>query len=280
MDLNVNGRRAYAYTGGKPFDPSLPCIVFLHGALNDHSVWTLLARWFAHHGHSVLALDQPGHRRSEGPLLPSVEAVADWTLAVLDAAGVSRASVVGHSMGSLIALEVAARAPERIDHLVMVATAYPMVVSPALLSAAKDTPAAGMAMVNNFSLSTHAAKPGYVCPGSWLHGGGLALMSLVQAGNTQENVFLHDFTLCNAYAHGLEAAAQVACPAHLILGAADQMTPPKATRDLSATLNPRVHTLPGGHALMQEQPDACLASLRLILGPGRVEAGHLPLRAG
>ena len=67
MRLTVNGREAYAYTGGKPFDPALPCIVFIHGALNDHSVWTLLARWFAHHGFGVLAVDLPGHMRSAGP---------------------------------------------------------------------------------------------------------------------------------------------------------------------------------------------------------------------
>ncbi|HSW05507.1 alpha/beta fold hydrolase, partial [Aquabacterium sp.] len=64
MELRVQGRRAYAYTGGKPFDAALPCVVFIHGALNDHSVWTLLARWLAHHGHGVLAVDQPGHGRS------------------------------------------------------------------------------------------------------------------------------------------------------------------------------------------------------------------------
>jgi pimeloyl-ACP methyl ester carboxylesterase len=266
MKLTVHGRTAYAYTGGKTFDSALPCIVFLHGALNDHSVWTLLARWFAHHGHSVLALDQPGHRRSAGPLLDSVEALADWTLAVLDAAGVSRASVVGHSMGSLIALETAARAPSRIEHLVMAATAYPMVVSEALLNAAREQPARGMAMVNNFSISTLAAKPGYPGPGSWLHGSGLALMAQVQAGSPEANVFLHDFTLCNAYANGLQAAAQVACPVDFILGAADQMTPPRATREMAAALKATVRTVPGGHALMQEQPDAVLHALRLALG--------------
>jgi pimeloyl-ACP methyl ester carboxylesterase len=87
--------------------------VFVHGALHDHSVWTLLARWFAHHGHGVLAVDLPAHGGSEGPPCTDVEAGADWLLALLDAAGVRRAALAGHSMGSLIALEAAARAPER-----------------------------------------------------------------------------------------------------------------------------------------------------------------------
>lgn len=268
MELTVQGRRAYAYTGGKPFDPALPCVVFIHGALHDHSVWTLLARWCAHHGYGVLAVDQPGHLRSDGPLLGSVEALADWTLALLDAAGVAAtqsASVVGHSMGSLIALEMAARAPERIHRLVMMGTAYPMKVADALLAAARDTPATGMDRVNAFSLSTWAAKPSYPGPGMWLHGGNRQLMAQVQAGHAEANVFLHDFTLCNAYAGGLQAAAQVRCPVHLVLGAADQMTSPKAAREMAAALSATVHGVPGGHGLMQEQPDAVLGALRRAL---------------
>ena len=107
MNLQVQGRTAYAYTGGKPLDRTLPCVVFLHGAMNDHGNFTLLARWFAHHGFCVLAPDLPGHMRSAGPALPSVEALADWLLALLDAAGVERAALVGHSLGSLVALEAA-----------------------------------------------------------------------------------------------------------------------------------------------------------------------------
>ncbi|HKW82710.1 MAG TPA: alpha/beta fold hydrolase, partial [Burkholderiaceae bacterium] len=99
MELTIDGRKAYAYSGGKAFDAGLPCIVFIHGALNDHSVWTLLARWFAHHGRAVLALDLPGHGRSDGPPLANVEALADWLPALLDAAGVRKAALVGHSMG-------------------------------------------------------------------------------------------------------------------------------------------------------------------------------------
>ncbi len=137
MDINVHGpdgpALAYAYTGGQRFDPALPCVVFLHGALNDHSVWALLARWFAHHGHAVLAVDLQGHGRSAGAPPASVEAAADWMLGVLDAVGVRRAAWVGHSMGSLIALEAASRAPARADGLVMIGTAYPMKVSDALL---------------------------------------------------------------------------------------------------------------------------------------------------
>lgn len=265
MKLHVLGHEAYAYTGGKPFDPALPCVVFIHGALHDHSVWTLLARWFAHHGHAVLALDQPGHRRSGGPLLDSVEALADWTLALLDAAGVRQAALVGHSMGSLIAVEAAGRAPERITRLVLVGTAFPMKVSDALLGGAVAAPEATMDLVNALSHSTLAAKPSYPGPGAWLHGANRALMRRVQASQPGVNVFEHDFRLCNAYAHGLEAAARVRCPATLVLGERDQMTPPKAAQSLAQALRAGVQRLPGGHALMQEQPEGVLKALRAAL---------------
>jgi pimeloyl-ACP methyl ester carboxylesterase len=266
MELSVQGRQAYAYTGGKPFDASLPCLVFIHGALNDHSVWTLLARWFAHHGHAVLAVDQPGHQRSAGPVLPDVEGVADWVLALLDAAGAKQAALVGHSMGSLIALEAAARAPERITHLAMLGTAYPMKVSTALLDLARDEPLRAIDMTNAFSHSTFAAKPSYPGPGSWLHGGGRALMRRVQAGQRGVNLFHHDFSVCDRYANGMQAAARVRCPVTLVLGERDQMTNPKLTRDIASALKAQVHSLPAGHALMQEAPEALLALLRTALG--------------
>jgi pimeloyl-ACP methyl ester carboxylesterase len=268
MQLDVNGRSAYAYTGGKPFDPTLPCVVFIHGALHDHSVWTLLARWAAHHGHAVLAVDQPGHGRSAGPPLPGMEALADWALALLDAADVQQAAWVGHSMGSLIALEAAARAPERASRLVMIGTAYPMKVSDALMNTARDDPRKAIDMVNAFSFSTTAAKPSYPGPGMWLHGANRVLMRRLQAADPSLNLFAHDFGVCDRYANGLQAAAKVACPVSFILGERDQMTSPKATRDIASALKARVTTLPGGHSLMQEVPDAVLNSLQAALAGG------------
>jgi len=271
MKLEVQGRSAYAYTGGKPFDAALPCIVFVHGALNDHSVWTLLARWFAHHGHGVLAVDLPGHGRSDGPPPPSIEAAADWLLTLLEAAGTARAAFVGHSMGSLIALEAAARAPGCATQLALIGTAYPMKVSAALLAAARERPLAAIDMVNAYSLSTIAAKPSFPGPGMWLHGSSRALMRRTLAGPSGldpdggVNLFEHDFRLCDGYGGGLEAAARVRCPAQLILGTRDQMTPPKAARELATALRAGTTLLASGHHLMAEVPDALLGALRQAL---------------
>lgn len=266
MKLTVQGREAYAYTGGKPFDPALPCVVFVHGAMHDHSGWTLLARWCAHHGFGVLAVDQPGHGRSAGAPLGSVEALADWTLELMTAAGAREATIVGHSMGTLIALEAAARAPERVTRLVLLGAAYPMKVSETLLATARDAPLRAIDMVNALSISTLASKPSYPGPGMWVHGSNRALMRNQQALSSGINLFEHDFRLCDAYRGGAQAMARVRCPTTLINGARDQMTPPKATQEIAAALQARVVTVPSGHHLMAEAPDAVLAALRGALG--------------
>ncbi|MBX3618502.1 MAG: alpha/beta hydrolase [Rhizobacter sp.] len=271
MKLVVDGREAYAYTGGKPFDAALPVVVFIHGAMHDHSVWALQTRALAHHGHAVLAVDLPGHGRSAGPAPATVEAAARWVVDLLDAAGVQRAALVGHSMGSLIALEAAAQLGERATHLVMVGTAYPMKVSPALLATAQDAPLKAIDMVNAFSHSTLAAKPSAPAPGFWLHGGNRALMRRLQSAYAEAghgNLFHQDFLACDAYAHGLEAAAQVHCPVRFILGSADQMTPPKATAPLATALKADRITLPAGHSLMGEAPDGVLNGISRFLQPG------------
>ncbi len=265
MKLDVHGRAVFAYTGGKPFDTRLPCVVFVHGALHDHSCWTLLARWCAHHGHAVLAVDLPGHGGSAGPPLPDVETLADWLLALLDAAGVTRAVLVGHSMGSLIALEATGRAPQRVRTLVMMGTAYPMQVSPALLETALADPARAIDMVNAWSHSTLAAKPSYPGPGMWLHGSNRALMHRMQEGCRSTNLFHHEFGICDRYRGGEAAAEKVACPVHFVLAEHDQMTRPKGAQALAQALKAQVHVVHGGHNLMTEAPDATLAALRQAL---------------
>ena len=265
MKLQVQGREAYAYTGGKPFDAALPSIVFIHGAINDHGSFTLLARWFAHHGWGVLAPDLPGHMRSAGPALASVEAMADWLLALLDAAGVKQAALAGHSLGSLAALEAASRAPERVTRLVMLGTAVPMPVPAVLLDLGKTDPLAAIDRVVMYSHSTLAAKPSYPGPGVWLRGGARALMRQVLAHGRDPMLFHTDFAACNAYTHGLDAAAGVRCPAHLVLGSADQMTLPKGAKMVATALKATVHTVPAGHFLMQECPDGVLNALRTAL---------------
>jgi pimeloyl-ACP methyl ester carboxylesterase len=259
---DLEGRRAWCYTGGRPFDAALPAIVFLHGAQHDHSVWALQSRWFAHHGHAVLAPDLPGHGRSAGPALRSVEAMADWVLAVLDAAGVESAILAGHSMGSLIALEACARAPARVRALALLGTTWPMKVSDALLATSREDEAAAIDMVNIWSHGALLAhKPSAPAPGFSVPNMNRRLMQHVaRRGEPQQ--FHTDFSACNGYTGGGDAAARVACPTLFILGRRDVMTPPRSAQGLVAAIpGATVVHVDAGHAMMSEQPDAVLDAL-------------------
>lgn len=270
MILDLDSGKAYCYTGGKAPDPQRPTVVFIHGAQNDHSVWALQSRYFAHHGYNVLAVDLPGHGRSVGPALTSVEAMAAWVLAVLGAANVDRAMLVGHSMGSLIALEASWMAPGRVSRLAMLGTTYPMKVSDALLGAALNDEQSAIDMVNIWSHSSMAQKPSSPGPGFYVMGGSRRLMQRI-AQQGPAHLFHTDFSACNAYANGEVAAAAVACPALFIFGSKDMMTPARSTKVLTGAIkHGKVVQVDAGHQLMAEQPDAVLDALYAFAGSAPV----------
>jgi pimeloyl-ACP methyl ester carboxylesterase len=264
MDLKVDGRAVYAATGGRPFDPVKPAVLLVHGAGMDHTLWQLPSRWLAWHGRSVLAVDLPGHGRSEGPVLGSVQDMARWLGRVMDAAGVECAAVVGHSMGGAIALETAAALPERITRIALLGTAAAIPVNAALLEAAREAPERAYGMITAWSHGPTAKIGGHPVPGLWMTGGSLALLSRNAPG-----VLHADLVACAAWASGPEAAGRVRCPALVILAANDLMTPPRNGAALASLIaGARTVTLPDcGHMLVAEHPDATLDALIEFFAP-------------
>ena len=258
MEITVDDKAVFAATGGRPFDPALASLAFLHGAAMDHTVWALQTRYFAYHGHNVLALDLPGHGRSAGPAFDDIGALADWLIRLLDARGIATARLAGHSMGSLVALEAAARHPERVTGLALLGTSAPMPVTDALLAAAKAGDHGAFDMVTLWGLSRDGQVGGNRAPGLWMTGGGVRLLERSAPG-----VLFADLTACNAYKDGLEAAKKIRCPTLLLLGERDAMTPPRAAKALGeAIAGSTAVVLAGcGHMMMVEQPDQVLDAL-------------------
>lgn len=262
MHIEVDGCEIYADSAGQPFKPEQPSVIFLHGVLNDHSVWAGQISGFAGNGWNALAVDLPGHGRSAGQPPASVEDAAAWVIALLDALSIEHAALVGHSFGSLIALEAAAQAPQRVDHLVLAGTAFPMRVSPALLEAALDDPEKGMDLVNRFS---HSALPSSA-PDTERYKAARALMQRVLASNPAVNVFHRGLVACDRYANGVAAMAAVGCPMLFLIGQHDRMAAPRSARALAAHAR-QAHSveLDAGHALMSEKPDEMRDALRAFL---------------
>lgn len=258
MHLRVDGREVYAATGGKPFDADRPAIVFIHGAGLDHTCWQLPARWFAWHGWSVLAVALPGHGRSQGPPLATIQQLRDWLLALMTAAGLEDAALVGHSMGAVIALEVAAQAPARVTGLALLGVSSAMPVHPTLLAAARDDPARAYDMMTGWCFGPSAKLGCNSAPGLWMTGGARALLDRNASG-----VLAADLAACAAWTSGLDSARRVAVPTLAILGANDVMTPARKGQNLAAAVPGARAIVLGdsGHMMLQEAPGATLDAL-------------------
>jgi pimeloyl-ACP methyl ester carboxylesterase len=262
MTLTVDGKTVFAATGGRPFDPAKPAIIFLHGAGGDRTVWMSLARWAAHHGWSVLAPDLPGHGRSDGPALTSIAAMSAWVEALMRAVKIERAALAGHSMGGAIAIETAARLGNRVTHLVPIGTAATIAVGPALLEAAKTAPVKAYDMMTEWALAPASRMGRNPAPGMWMAGGVRSVF-----GVNADDVLYADLAACAAWTTGPEAAKRIVSPTHVIAAERDIMTAAKKGRELAGLIPGASFTLlPAvGHMIMQEAPDAVLAALRTAL---------------
>jgi len=263
MRIDVNGNPVYAATGGREFDPDLPVLLFLHGAGMDHTVWSLQTRYFAHHGYSVLAVDLPGHGRSGGPPLTSIDDLAAWAHAVVAATDATNGAVfAGHSMGALIALEAASRGGEVVRGLMMLGVVPRMAVHPDLQKAADSHHHGAVESMVGWGFGRPAQIGGNRAPGAWVAGAGLRVLEAGLKGPLGA-----DLRLCNAYESALSAAAMVSCPTLLVLGDDDRMTPARGGRELAAAIaGARVVVLPRtGHMMTLERPDETLDAMRDFL---------------
>jgi len=263
MQFDLDGSPVFAYTAAHDRDPAKRTVVFVHGAGLDHSWWGLQSRYFGYHGFNVLAVDLPAHGRSGGAPLQSIGEMADWIAALLDWLKIKQAALVGHSMGSLIALEFAARFPDRAEKISLIGVAYPMKVSDGFLDAARRNDQAAYDMETIWGHAAQVPLAGNPNPGMWMYGDTLARLSRLAPG-----VLHADLTACNSYAGGLEAAAKVKCPVLFVLGARDVMTPPRGAQNLAKAITDckTVTIGPSGHSLMAEAPDATLDALIGFLG--------------
>ena len=255
MNLTVDGVPIYAYTGARDFDPARDPLIFVHGGGLDHTVWLLQSRYFAHHGHGVLAVDLPAHGKSGGQTLESIPDMADWVVRLMDAAGVDTATLVGHSMGALVVHEAAARHSGRIRSIVTIGISVPMPVVDALLTAARANEHDAFDMVNIWGHGKRAHVGGNQAPGMWMIGSGVRLLEKSAPG-----VLFADLTACNEYRDGLASSARITCPVHVILGRDDRMSPIRAAQPLLEALpDARVTILEDcGHMLMAEKPGEIL----------------------
>ena len=259
MRIEVDGKTAFATTGGKEFDPLKPTVMFLHGSGLDHTFWGLHSRFFAFRNYSVLVPDLPGHTHSEGPPLETIEEIGDWLNDLVTAAGVERLSVVAHSQGCLNALEFASRYPEKVKSVTFVASGLATPVNPALIESAEQSPDAAIAMMVGWGFGAAGHFHQGPIPGNSMLAGGRKVM-----GGNVPNELATDLRACDAYKNGKNAAAAISCPVQVVLAGRDKMAPRKAGMELVEHLNNPELTIieDSGHMIPQEAPNRLRKLLR------------------
>ena len=256
MIIDLNGERVFYGTGSGSPERDARSIVFIHGAGFDHSVWVMPARHFARHGFRVIAPDLPAHGRSSGVALTTIESMADWLADLVSQECSGPATVVGHSMGSLVCMSFANRHPQLVERIALLGTAAPMPVGPPLLQAAADNHHAAIDMANTWSHSTQGRLGASQVPGvSNLHSGERWLERM------QNGVYHADLSACNAFTARLDVGDVATL---VIVAEADQMTPAKSGLGVAAAVQgaQTVMLKNCGHSMLAEQPNQVLDALK------------------
>ncbi len=98
-----------------------PVLVFQHGFMSGASYWRKQIDHFSG-THDVIATNLPGYAENRDDPVDKIEGFVEFLLSLMDKLKVSEFSLVGHSMGGMIAQEFAIQHPDRLDKLVLYAT--------------------------------------------------------------------------------------------------------------------------------------------------------------
>ncbi len=252
--VELPGGRVFVDTAGRRLEGAFPLVVLVHGAGMDHTVWDPVADHLGAHATSVMNIDLPGHGRTGGEPAETIAAQAGLVAELIEASDQGIASVGGHSMGGLIALELAATRPELVDRLVLVGTGAAMPVSDRLLDAAADDLTAAHALLDRWSHSRTVDD---------------ATRAITKAirDRTPAGVLHTALVACDRYEDGRRRAAAVRAPALVIVGADDVMvSSDEVTALVDALPDARFVSVPdAGHDTMVDAPGAVIEEIERFL---------------
>jgi pimeloyl-ACP methyl ester carboxylesterase len=255
VELVVRGALVFVHTGGVELDSSEGVVLMVHGAPDDHTVWRYQTRRLAAAGFPVAAVDLPAHSKSEGPALGSIEDMADWVIEVVGALGAPRVTIVGHSMGSLIAVQAAATHSGLVGGIFLIAPSERMLVHPDLLDAAQRQDRLAADLIVGWSHTGSGRFGPHRDPGVWKPAGTRRLIE------RNAGALATDLQACLEWNSAV--AADVKAPAMVVVGERDRMTPAKAGRALARVIpGAEVVEIPSaGHPTHYTHPEALNAAL-------------------
>lgn len=259
--ISINNRQLH-YTGNN-VSAERPSLVFVHGAGGSSADWpyqwqqTSLAfargepRWIT--DYPLYFLDLPGHGRSQRPARTSIDDYAADVTAFIQATGIRRAVIVGHSMGGAVALTVGWRKPDNLAGLVILGSGPSMPVSDVILDGLRTNFAQTVGLIVKFGWRKEA-RPIYR---------EVVTQHLLAAGS---EVVYGDFAACNAY--DIRARLGEICAPTLVVGStSDRMMPLAQSEALAAAIPGSQLAVieDGGHFMMTEKTNEVSAALLAFL---------------
>ena len=226
-------------------------LILIHGAGENHLVWPAGLRRMP--DVPVYAIDLPGHGKSGGAGRNSVAEYATFMAQLLDALGIDRAVIVGHSMGGGIAQQFGLAYPARAAALILIATGARLRVAPQILELTKsDLPAAAEL------IARHEWGPD--APEQMIRLGRQQLLA------NRPEVIHEDYVACNAF-DLMDRLVDIRSPTLVIGGTADQMTPPQYATYLAEHIaGAQLSLIDGaGHMVMLEREEAVARAVEQFL---------------
>lgn len=221
-----------------------PALILIHGAGGMHLHWPYNLRRLANF--RVYAPDLPGHGKSEGLGLQSVDRYAESLSLWMDQVGIKKAVIAGHSMGGAIAQTMATQYAKKVSALILIATGAKLAVNQSLLEK--------LSIPSNTS-----AAIDLILKWSWspFTNGKLIERARSQMLETRSAVIYGDYLACSKF-DLTSKLGKISVPTQVIVGENDKMTPLDLNKQLESGIkNAQLTVIPNGsHMVMLEQPDA------------------------
>jgi pimeloyl-ACP methyl ester carboxylesterase len=246
--LSLNGTSIYYETAGA----GGVSLVLVHGSGGNTSVWRAQMAGLADVAR-VLAVDLPGHGRSRGDGIESIQGAAVVVRGLTEALGLGRIVIGGHSMGGAVAQMFALTAPDRTSRLVLIGTGARLRVMPKIIETIEHDHAAGVQLVTDLAVAASAPA---------------ALKRKVydETLRAPARILAGDFRACDRF-DVMTRLEEIRVPALVVCGAEDQLTPPKYAEFLRSRIGGSSLVLvPGaGHYVQLERPDEVTHAMRRFL---------------
>lgn len=240
--FNVDSVKIACWINRRSFEEKNPCLFFIHGSGGDHSLWSFQYAGLSK-GFNIIAVELPGHGRSEGDGEDDINKYALWVKKLLSIMKLKNVVIVGHSLGAAIALHFASNFEEMIKGVVAVGGGLKMPVNPTIFELLKTMPETAFDLICKFSL----AKDNRSILSETLK------KSLTE---TKIEILYKDLAACDKM-DLTDQVGKIKLPSLIICGKEDKMTPPELSRHIASSIGgSKICLIEGaGHMVMMERPE-------------------------